>query len=509
MPAPYAGRAARRKSAPAWMPILALAALLGLGLLLLLGLAGFYAWTLASGRILPGVTTGPVSAGSLSEAELAQVLDAQWNQNQTLLLSDGQHSWKARPVDVGLWVDPQATAARAYQIGRGSNALSDIIWLARFGSLPVQPVVVFNPQAGRSGLERLSTQINQPAHNASLRLESGQWVQVPAQNGFTLNIDATLQKIAAQPEQTLAGGSVPLVTQTVAPRVTDLAPVISSLRAALDRPLNLSAYDPITNETINWSVPRETLASWISVDPQGDSFQLRLDGSHLGAYLDDWKATLGPERTLEAVTVPADLSERWQSGQPVTMLIRHNPTQYTVQAGDTLVKVGMKVGMPYWKIQQANPSIDINHLNAGQVLTIPSKNDMLPLPVVMNKRIVVNISQQRMWTYENGALLKEYVISTGIDRSPTYPGVYQVRTHEKNAYASAWDLWMPNFMGIYEGWPGFMNGIHGLPTLSNGKLLWAGYLGRPISYGCIVMGLQDAEEVYNWAEAGVVVEIQP
>jgi hypothetical protein len=68
---------------------------------------------------------------------------------------------------------------------------------------------------------------------------------------------------------------------------------------------------------------------------------------------------------------------------------------------------------------------------------------------------------------------------------------------------------MPHFMGIYEGWPGFMNGIHGLPTLSSGKLLWAGYLGRPISYGCIVMGLQDGEDVYNWAEAGVVVEIQP
>jgi lipoprotein-anchoring transpeptidase ErfK/SrfK len=101
------------------------------------------------------------------------------------------------------------------------------------------------------------------------------------------------------------------------------------------------------------------------------------------------------------------------------------------------------------------------------------------------------------------------VISTGIDRSPTQPGVFQIQTHEINAYASVWDLHMPHFLGIYEAWPGFMNGIHGLPTLSSGRRLWAGVLGRPVSYGCIVMELEAAEWLYGWAENGVVVEIQP
>jgi lipoprotein-anchoring transpeptidase ErfK/SrfK len=148
-------------------------------------------------------------------------------------------------------------------------------------------------------------------------------------------------------------------------------------------------------------------------------------------------------------------------------------------------------------------------LLAGQVLTIPSKNEMLPLPVVPSKRIVISISQQHLWTYENGGLRSEHVISTGIDRSPTIPGIYQVQTHEIEAYASVWDLTMPHFIGIYEGWPGFMNGLHGLPTLSNGSRLWAGNLGRPVSYGCIILDLAAAEDIYYWAEEGVVVEIQP
>jgi lipoprotein-anchoring transpeptidase ErfK/SrfK len=40
-------------------------------------------------------------------------------------------------------------------------------------------------------------------------------------------------------------------------------------------------------------------------------------------------------------------------------------------------------------------------------------------------------------------------------------------------------------------------------------VLWGNILGRPASYGCIIMDLRPAERLYNWAENGVVVEIQP
>ena len=53
-----------------------------------------------------------------------------------------------------------------------------------------------------------------------------------------------------------------------------------------------------------------------------------------------------------------------------------------------------------------------------------------------------------------------------------------------------------------------MNGIHGLPLLSNGHRLWASNLGTPASYGCIILDLDEAEELYYWADEGVVVEIR-
>jgi lipoprotein-anchoring transpeptidase ErfK/SrfK len=134
---------------------------------------------------------------------------------------------------------------------------------------------------------------------------------------------------------------------------------------------------------------------------------------------------------------------------------------------------------------------------------------MLLLPVVTKKRIVISITEQRLWTCEDGALRSEHIVSTGFARSPTLPGLFQVLSHVENAYASRWGLWMPHFLGIYDALPGFTNGIHGLPLRSNGVRLWGSVLGRPASYGCIILDLEAAEDVYAWADDGVVVEIHP
>ncbi|NLG97570.1 MAG: LysM peptidoglycan-binding domain-containing protein [Chloroflexi bacterium] len=500
-------RQARGRST--WVvPVLA-AVMIALILLPVFLFGGTYAVYMLSGRILPGVTAGGIPAGDMTKAELAQAVNARWNASKNLALVYGEDTWFVAPGEVGLWIDPQATAEKAFQIGRGENAVQEFLWAIRFQQLSVNPVVIFSAQEALSGLERIAAQVNRPPQNAALRFENGRWITVPGVNGSSLNIKATLQQLAAAPEATLRRGVLPLIMQPVAPRVNDLTPVLDQLHQMLDRPMKMRAYDPITDETIDWTVPRETLAGWITVTPHGDEIALGLDSQRLASYLEEWKASLGPEKTLEPFHLPDDLESYWQNGLPVEVTIRHNPTTYVIESGDTLTKIAFKVGMPYWKIQQANPGLNPDRLYAGQTLTIPSKNEMLPLPVVRGKRIVISISEQHMWTYENGALRSEHVISTGIDRSPTIRGIYQVQTHELEAYASVWDLYMPHFIGIYEGWPGFMNGIHGLPTLSNGSRLWKGNLGRPVSYGCIILDLDEMEDLYYWADEGVVVEIRP
>ena len=69
---------------------------------------------------------------------------------------------------------------------------------------------------------------------------------------------------------------------------------------------------------------------------------------------------------------------------------------------------------------------------------------------------------------------------------------------------------MPYFMGIYQPVPtaDFMNGFHGFPTRDGYTLLWTGDLGRPVTYGCVLVSTENAEQLFGWAEQGVIVEIQ-
>lgn len=491
-----------------WTAFFLLTGVFSLALLPVMLLAGVYLLHMSTGRILPTLAISGANLGSLTRAEAEAKLTAAWNQDQVLVVSDGRRSWQVSPGELGLALDARATVEQAYQVGRGPDGMNEVFHLLIGQPPAISPQLAFNPETARTGLEQLAALVNQPAQDAALRFENGQWVAAPAHNGLNLNIEATLQQLAAQPRAILASGYLPLATQVVAPQVTDAGPLLQRVQAALELPLRIVAYDPISDERIEWQVPREVLAGWLTVEVNGPELYFGLDGSQLPDFIEQQAGGLGSGRSLDPANLPTQLTALWQSGQPVNLMIRRDASIYTVEAGDTLTRIGFKAGMPYWKIQEANPGLDLEHLSPGEQLTIPSPNEMLPLPIVMNKRIVVSISEQRMWTYEDGQQRSEYVISTGISRSPTYPGVYQVQTHEENAYASVWDLHMPHFMGIYEGWPGFMNGIHGLPTLSNGAVLWANVLGRPASYGCIILNLQDAEDLYNWAEEGVIVEIR-
>jgi lipoprotein-anchoring transpeptidase ErfK/SrfK len=123
-----------------------------------------------------------------------------------------------------------------------------------------------------------------------------------------------------------------------------------------------------------------------------------------------------------------------------------------------------------------------------------------------SKYILVDISEQHMYVYEADELVYSFIASTGMGNS-TRAGTFSVLNKIPNAYGATWNIWMPNWLGIY--WSGSLqNGIHALPILPNGATLWAGYLGTPISYGCVVLDTYDAQVLYNWADVGTPVEIR-
>ncbi len=497
---------------PAPRPLLWLLWLLGGTALALLAswlLIAFYLYFRFSGPIAPGVRVGETQIGGLTIQQAAARIDNDWNRERMLVVTDGVNYWQARPLDFGLWVDPAATARQAYQIGRGERRWSewaDLIF--QRGALEATPAVVFSPTVAVQQVRLWRGLAERAPENPDLRLVNGQWQALPGAPGAVLDVEQTVRLMENNTLVIARSGVLQLITQPLPSPVAELEARLPELQALLARPLRVQGYDPIRDQSEAWDVPPETLAAWLRVEWVDDQPHLRIDEGGFPAYLDGLQARLSDGRSVWLPPEAYNLTERWQSGAPYTVILHHPSTRYTVQPGDTLLSVSYHVQIPAWMILRANPGLNPDVLTAGSTLDIPSKSDLLPLPVVAGKRIVIAIGAQRMSVYENGSPVREFVISTGIDRSPTQPGVFQVQTHVEQAYASVWDLTMPHFLGIYEAWPGFMNGIHGLPTLANGRRLWAGNLGRPVSYGCIILDLNAAEWLYQWAERGVVVEIR-
>jgi len=179
---------------------------------------------------------------------------------------------------------------------------------------------------------------------------------------------------------------------------------------------------------------------------------------------------------------------------------------YIVQGGDTLTQIALRYHTTAFAIAQRNGLVDPSAIHVGQVLTVPRLGSEHSGASSGQKRILIDLEEQHLYAFAGEELVYSFVCSSG--RAPYYTrrGDFQVQSKIPNAYGATWDIWMPHWLGIY--WAGSTeNGIHALPIMSNGQTLWEGYLGSPVSYGCIVLATDDAAKLYSWAEIGTGVSI--
>lgn len=472
---------------------------------------GTYAYYQYFGLILPGISVNNTDLSGLTLQEAGIELQKTWNLENQITVSDGLQTWSLAPEEIGLHLDPLHTAQTAYQVGHGKSEMAELgqMMYSLINGWPIEPVITLDAETARARLEVINQGVRVPPQEAYLYFDGETIQAAPSSLGYEVNIEDTLATLEADPQSVLFDGNLVILLRPVPPQVTDVSAFQSEAQRLLENPVTVSAYDPISDENFQWAIEPETIGTWLTFYPSVGGPVVGVDGQLVAEHLNNMDNSLGDGRWLEVQRSNTQLAEDVLTGRPISAIVRHQPKTYIVQPKDTLLKISWNAGIPFWMIVKANPGLNPDELITGQELTIPSVDELLPLPIVPGKRIVISIGKQRLWVYENGESIGKHKISTGIDRSPTQPGVFQVQTHERKAYASVWDLTMPHFLGIYEAWPGFMNGIHGLPTLSSGRRLWGNILGRPASYGCIILDLDTAKQLYNWAEEGVVVEIVP
>lgn len=475
---------------------------------LLTGLFISYTILTRSNYILSGVSFNGTPLGNQTRSEAWNVLRSQHQEGSVNLMANDRVVVSPSITELGINLDIQKVVNAAYQVGRESHPLFGMFqMLAIDRDLP--PTYQVDWGATENYLNGVAPQLIIEPQDAQLAFENGQYVATGAKDGQALNIPDTISRWQQAFASDLIefGGALPLVMMNTAPATSDMAAYVAEANQLLGQVITIEAYDPVADAVSIIPISAENWATFLTFEVIDNNLIRTANRPAIESFLETYSSQL-PGKYLGIERADA-ISNAIETNQPfITMQMQHEPQIHTVVNGDTLAGIGNQYGIPYPWIQSINPNSD--SLTIGQQITIPSVDEMLPLPVIRNKRVIISISQQYMWVYENGAVRWEWPVSTGIAESPTSPGIFQVQSHELEAYGGAWDLFMPNFMGVYLPAPGLelMNGFHGFPTRDGTNLLWTNSLGSPATYGCILIDNNNIIPFYDWAEKGVVVEIQ-
>jgi lipoprotein-anchoring transpeptidase ErfK/SrfK len=140
------------------------------------------------------------------------------------------------------------------------------------------------------------------------------------------------------------------------------------------------------------------------------------------------------------------------------------------------------------------------------VLTIPAPAPPAPAPVAApqptiteGKQIVVVLSAQRVYAFENGQLVKEFLVSTGLPYSPTVQGDFAVYLKIPSQWMTGPGYSLPNVQWVSYFYRDYS--FHGT--------WWHSNFGHPMSHGCVNMRTEEAQWLYEWAPIGTAVRVIP
>ncbi len=126
------------------------------------------------------------------------------------------------------------------------------------------------------------------------------------------------------------------------------------------------------------------------------------------------------------------------------------------------------------------------------------------------KKLLVDISEQKLKIYLGDHMVKEVPVSTGKSATPTPYGETKITLKQEVRVAHAYPHYiMPKFMMFRAGGYGF----HALPSLGNdGGWFWTearNHIGIPVSHGCIRLLPEDADYLFDFTDIGTRVVVQP
>ncbi len=127
----------------------------------------------------------------------------------------------------------------------------------------------------------------------------------------------------------------------------------------------------------------------------------------------------------------------------------------------------------------------------------PNGKFNLPAVEPSERWIDVDLSQQRVYAFEGDQLVRMFIVSTGLPRTPTVIGLFRIYVKYRSATMSGPGYYLPDVpytMYFYKDY-----GLHGT--------YWHHNFGHPMSHGCVNLKTKDAKWLFEWASVGTFVNV--
>jgi len=184
---------------------------------------------------------------------------------------------------------------------------------------------------------------------------------------------------------------------------------------------------------------------------------------------------------------------------------------HIVQPGETLATIAQLYGISWLQIAQSNNIYDADHVEVGQEITIPGGSVLTdadysfisapaapPARIGTGKEIIVDLSDERTYAYEDGKLVRNVLSSTGLPGTPTVKGAFSVQRKYVSQTMTGPGYYLPGVPYIMYFYAGYA--LHGT--------YWHNNFGHPMSHGCVNLPTSEAEWFYNWTEIGTPVYVE-
>ncbi len=228
----------------------------------------------------------------------------------------------------------------------------------------------------------------------------------------------------------------------------------------------------------------------------------------------------GQQLIIISGNAPATAPESAPASVPTAVVLAPAPidaapaatqgVQHLVQPGEYLASIATRYGVSWTAIAQANNIYDPDTVFAGQTLFIPSPTytgetygitpvlAAPPPPIGVGREILVDLSDSRVYAYENGVLVRNVLGSTGLPATPTVQGNFTVQRKYGAQTMSGPGYYLPDVPYVLYFFAGYA--LHGTYWHSN----W----GQPMSHGCVNLPTPEAEWFYSWADVGTPVQVR-